>query len=244
MSGFTMESHPPFRPGELAGSDDASASGAEEAELLSMARDLERLARSGDVTPSADFAERVAAAIATEPMPQPATAAGSALRRRRMGQLIAAVRDSWRIAWSGNRPLAMRAQAAALVLVAVLALGSVGGLAAAGAWSALGPHAIPTAVPAVSASPSATPSPSEEPSKSPESSPSSEPSESPEDSPQPTRTSRPTEDHTARPAETPEGTDDHGGRDGGGDSGSDDGSSGSGGSPTETPDGHGGGSDG
>ena len=46
-----------------------------------LARDLEERRGRGGVAPSAGFADRVMAAVATEPVPAPAIAAGSALRR-------------------------------------------------------------------------------------------------------------------------------------------------------------------
>ena len=52
--------------------------------------------------------------------------------------MVAALADSWRVAFSGGRPFAVRAQALAFVLVAILAVGSLGGIAAVGAVRLLG----------------------------------------------------------------------------------------------------------
>ena len=229
-----------FRPDELRGDEGArggSPSSAELAEALAAARELEALAAAGDVRPSAEFIERVMAVLAGEPLPAPAVAAGRAARAGRLGPALGAFMDLWRVAWSGGRPLAVRAQALAFVLVVLVAAGSLGGLAAVGAWNALSPARSPELSPAVSPAGSPSPSPSEspgpstpaEPSSSPEPSSSTEPSASPEvspgESPAPstTRTPRPTTtptpsltpspSETPEPSETPKPTsnDDHGG---------------------------------
>ena len=56
---------------------------------------------------------------------------------------MALVRDSWRLAWSGGRPLAVRAQALAFVLLAAVALGSLGTLGAVGVGRLLSPATPP-----------------------------------------------------------------------------------------------------
>ncbi len=87
---------------------------------------------------------------------------------------VTLVRDAWRMTWSGGRPLAVRAQAFALVLVAALAVGSVGSLGVVGVARLLTPATPPPTVapapvdrpssldapipsPSVTPSPSATP---------------------------------------------------------------------------------------
>ena len=163
----------PFHPRELSGADDDLTVG-QLAETQATARDLEANLSAADVHPSTAFVDRVMATIASEPLPQPAIAAGSALRGGRLGAMTAALADSWRVAFSGGRPFAVRAQAAAFVLVVVLAVGSIGGIAAVGAARLLdtrptqpasplpsvptAPSARPTAPPSVV--PSATSSPS------------------------------------------------------------------------------------
>jgi hypothetical protein len=218
-----------FRPSEI----DPTLPAGEQAEAMATARELEWLAATDDVAPSAGFADRVMAAVATEPAPRPVSAAASAARRGAVGGVLAAFVDLWRVAWTGGRPLAARAPAMALVVL-ILA-GTVGaGALGVGALARLvqGPAESPGPSPVVSAEPSPSPSaepspsPSAEPSPSPSAepsvsptlpSPSAEPSESPEDgeSPatgtsEPTRTPRPTETprptRTPRPTETPEPT--------------------------------------
>lgn len=210
-----------------------------------MARELTEVSDVPGLRPTDDFADRVMAAVAAEPVPQPAVAFGSAVRAARVGAALAAIGDAWRVAFGGPRPIAARAQAMALVLVvAVVALGS-GGMAAVGAARLLGLDGRPapsTIEPSPSPIPSIAPSPSPAPSVSP--------------SPTPTESIEPTE--TAEPTETPEATDDHGGGGGGGSgpgggddsgshsgSGSDDSgsSSGSGSGSDDSSSSHSGGSD-
>ena len=213
-----------FRPEEVAGSEVGSdvPSTAELAATLGAARELEWLAAVDDVRPSADFADRVMSAVVTEPLPAPVAAAGAALGAGRLGALVAAFRDMWRVAFGGGRPYAVRAQALAIVLIVIVGAGSVTGLAAVGAWNVLSPERSPEVSPAVSpgplpsptesgpAEPTESPPPSEsaEPTESAEPSGTPEPSETPEaSSPAPTSpqaTARPTATPTPRP--TPEPT--------------------------------------
>ena len=188
------------------------------AELLAVARDLETYARSDSVTLSGDFEDRVMAAIANEPPPRP-------MGSRGLLGIVAVVRDAWRLVWSADRPIAVRAQALAFVLLAAVALGSLGSLAAVGVGALLSPDGpVPTVQPA----PVPTPSPSVVPSQRP--TPSVSPSPSATPSASPTETAEPTE--TPEPAETPEGTDDSSGPGSG--SGSDSSGPGSG-DETERP---------
>src|SRR4051812_2287684 len=117
------------------GSDELpSAEGAESPiELdrsLAMGRDLDAMASREQPVPSAAFVHRVVAAIDAEPLPRPAVLAGQALRRGSLPALLASIRDARRVAFSGGRPLALRAQALALVAIAALAVGSLGSAAA------------------------------------------------------------------------------------------------------------------
>jgi hypothetical protein len=203
-----------------------------EAEVVlaaAMARDLEAIAERDDAT-AIGFSDRVMAAIATEPTPKPTRAFGIALRAGRLGGTLAALGDAWRVAFGGGRPLAVRGQAFALVLVVLVGVLGVTGGAAVGAARLLNPDVAP--------SPSPSPAPSLLPSPSPSPSPSLEPSPSPTPSASPTETVGPTEspestDPGAAPTatdddgETPEPTDDSSGS-GSGDDNSGSGSSGSG----------------
>ncbi len=190
--------------------DDDVVGNAAAAELLAVARDLESYARSDSVTVSADFEDRVMSAIAEEPPPRPVGSRG-------LLGIVAVVRDAWRLAWSADRPVAVRAQALVFVLLAAVALGSLGSLAAVGVGALLSPDGpVPTVRPA----PVPTPSPSVVPS------PSLTPSPSLSPSPRPTPSASSTE--TAEPTETPEGTDDSSGSGSGSGSGSDSSGPGSG----------------
>jgi hypothetical protein len=234
----------PFRPSELTGADRELGSAAEQADLLAVARELESLAAIGDIRPTDGFEARVLAAIASEPLPRPTAAAGLAARRGRLGAMLAALRDTWRVAWRGGRPAAVRAQAMAFVVVAVVAAGSLGGLAAVGALGLLEqaspvPVVSPLLTPGPSSHPSLEPLTSPSPSASPETTLGPSPS-GPDDSsttatPEPTKTPRatatsgstetphasaspvrtPEATETPHPSGTPEPSDDHGGGGGG-----------------------------
>jgi uncharacterized membrane protein YgcG len=165
--------------------------------LVETARDLELYAGTGLAAPTVGFEDRVMAAIAVEPMPRPTRGLG----------FLAAVREAWAVAFGTGRPIAMRAQALALLLLLAVAVGSVGSVAVVGASRLLGPAAPPSTTP--SPAPSLVPSPSPAPTSSP-------PSVSP--TPSATASPRPTATETDEPA----GTDDSGGSGGsGGGSGSD-----------------------
>ena len=189
------------------------------AELLATARDLEAYARGDSVMVSVDFEDRVMAAIADEPPPRTVGAGG-------LLGIVSVVRDAWRLAWSADRPVAVRAQAFAFVLLAAVALGSLGSLAAVGVGALLSPDGpVPTVQPAPvpTPSPSALPRPSS----------SVSPSTGPTPSALPTKTASPTE--TAEPTETPQGTDDSSGSGSGSGSGSDSSGPGSGDDRTPRP---------
>lgn len=158
--------------------------------LLETARDLEAYAATGMAAPTVGFEDRVMAAIAVEPMPRPTRGRG----------FLATVRESWAVAFGAGRPLAMRAQALALLLMVALAVGSVGSVAVVGASRLLGPVITPPTTP--SPAPSPLPSPSIAPSPSPIVSP----------TPSATTTPRPSPTETDEPS----GTDDSGGSSGSG----------------------------
>ncbi len=99
------------------------------AELLAVARDLETYARSDSVTLSGDFEDRVMAAIADEPPPRP-------MGSRGLLGIVAVVRDSWRLVWSADRPMAVRAQALAFVLAGGRGAGIAGVTCGRGGWRA------------------------------------------------------------------------------------------------------------
>ncbi len=241
-----------FHPSELSDADGVGPTITELADALAVARDLESNLAAGDIHPSATFVDRVMGAVALEPVPQPAMAAGSALRGGRLGAMIAALADSWRVAFSGGRPFAVRAQAAAFVLIVVVAMGSLGGIVAVGAAGLLSAPSTQVASPppSVPVAPSVQPdrNPSIEPSErvGPTSTPGPTDSEEPEASEEPSETPEATETgtsggggrgtQTTRPNRTPRPneTDDHGG--GGSGGGGDDGGGGGGGGGGGTDD--------
>ena len=204
-----IERRPPFGPDELPESELAP----DLATSVAMGRAVEAAASEAVAPPGRDFTTRVMAAIALEPVPQPTTVAGRALRGGRPWAFLAALGDAWRVALGGGRPAAIRLQALALVLVAVVAIGSVlsvGGAAVVGALGLLdGKSPSPTVpLPSPLPSPTPTPAPSVAPSLT------SSPSPGPTITPTPTAT--PGATGTDEPGETgePEGTDDSGGSSG------------------------------
>jgi hypothetical protein len=155
----------PFSPAELLGVPDVAPD-----ELVAdrqVARRLEAAAESATVRPSPDFADRVMAAIAAEPAPAPVRAAGAALRRGSLAAFLAAFRDAWRVSFGSGFPVAARAQALVLVLVAggVLAGSGVVTAGALGAFNRHGSEPAPTtpatAAPTATSEPTATPEPPE-----------------------------------------------------------------------------------
>ena len=198
----------PFSGAELGGLDLPADEIADDARL---ARQLEALADRETLGPSPDFADRVMAAIASEPTPAPMVAARSAIRRLSLLGLVASVGDAARITFGHGFPAMARLQAISLVLVSSLTIGvaAAGTAGALGAFNALnsspGPTTTPTQLvtPAPSGEPGESPTPSEtigpvdssmgpEASGKPESSESPDPSgasESPgDDNPQATQT--------------------------------------------------------
>jgi uncharacterized membrane protein YgcG len=173
----------------------------EERVATEMARELEDLAGQSGMAPSAAFTDRIMAAVAHEPVPQPARAFGAALAARRMGAAVASIGDAWRVLVGGSTPLAVRAQALALVLVVAVGSLAVAGGVTVGAIDLLNanqpPHPSPTA-----------PQPTEPPSSpSPSPSPNPSPSLSPSTTVEPSTDAAPTPDAT----ETPGGNGTHGG---------------------------------
>jgi hypothetical protein len=211
----------PFGPGELGGVPGIAPD--ELAGEAAVARELEAFADRTRGGPTGDFVDRVMTAVTAEPMAAPAKAAGIALRRGAFGAFLASLGDAWRVTTRPGFPMAVRAQALALVLlVAGLAAGS--GLATAGAIGLLdddrggpSPHpsllapAVDTDVPSVvEPTPVAT---------------------SEDTSPEPSQTAEPAEtrdDATAEPTHSPEPADT-------GDKGGDHHGAGGAGSPTSRP---------
>jgi uncharacterized membrane protein YgcG len=200
-----------FRPGELDGADEPLTL-AEHAQALAAARELEAAATAADIRSTPGFAERVMAAVAAEPLPRPVAALGRAVRQGRARAVVSALADTWRLVWSGSRPLTTRAQALATVVVLVVAAASVSGVAIAGVAGMLGRSTIASPGPQSTAAPK---SQEVAPSTTPAAIPSATPK--PVAAPEPTATpKRTTPLPTVEPTETPEDDDDHGGGDGSG----------------------------
>ena len=204
----------PFGPDELDGVTELSPE--ELAAETRLARDLEGIAVRDGIVASADFADRVMAAVGLEPVPAPAVAAGSALRHAALLGFLVSVRDAVRVTFSGGFPVAVRAQALALVLL-VVGITAGTGYVAAGAVGLLGDR--PSPAPSLEA-PTQAPAPTAEPTVTPEAtfgtpdpSPSPEPSVSPSEEP-----SDPAESAGApeEPGEPPEPGDQAGGGGSGG----------------------------
>lgn len=233
-----------FDPAELRIPGEPEPTLAEQADALATARDLEAIAQDAGIRPTAGFEDRVMAAIAAEPAPRLVVTPAGTVRGGLFGAFLLTVRQSWAVATAGGRPMAVRAQALAFVLLVVLAAGALTSVTALTVGALLGPNgstnvpdrsAIPTApveTPSVPA-PSATPAPTVQPTDTTGPTQTAEPTETA----QPTETARPT--RTARPTETPGASDDHGGGGGnsgpGGGGGSDDGSGGSSGGGGKGP---------
>ena len=178
---------------------------AEVAATRSAADALEAYARATDVAPRPGAAANILAAIATEPTPAPLVAMASSVRARRPARIAAALRDAWRVTWSGSRPVGIRLSSGLVVLLLVAGVASGGGMAAAAAWNALqpGPSVPPTptqlpiVVPPVNPSPSGEPTPTAVPTA-----PASGPSMSPPPMPTPHMTQMPTSHPTTMPMPT------------------------------------------
>jgi hypothetical protein len=223
-----------FDPSELRTSGrpgDAQPSDAELAEALGVARDLEALSVSEGIRPTDGFEDRVMAAIAAEPAPRLVARPPATVRGGRVGAFFVAIRDAWGVATSSGRPLAVRGQALAFVLLVVVATGAlttatavtVGGFLQRSDGPAPSvepaPSEAPTPLPSTPAV-SPTPSRSPDPTATPEATETVEPSETPEadetdepgETPRTTRTASPTgmpdddDDETPEPDDTPEPT--------------------------------------
>jgi hypothetical protein len=213
----------PFGPAEL--SMEVGAPSAELAAAVRLGRELDALALAATVEVGRDFGSRIMAVLAAEPAPAPVAAVGRALATGRPIAALAGLRDAWRVALGGGRPALVRVQAFALVLLALLAFGSVGTLAGAATLGALERRGAPAPlVPLTAPPPVATPTSSPKPTATAEPTQTIEPPESPSQAPALGPTPPVTPGHSARPtpepretpqaSETPEPSDDgsgHGG---------------------------------
>ncbi len=222
----------PFTTTEL---EDVPGIGADElAAEARLGRELQSTADRMPVTLSAGFADRVMAAVAAEPVPAPARAAGVAIQAASLRRLLASIRDAFRVSFGAGFPMVARVQALALVLVVVAAAGggTMGAASALGVFNAAPSPSTGPETPAPVASDNstvsppieATPSPSPEPAESEEPSGSLEPAEtdepgasagatddgsataSPSDDHGGASTPRPTVKPTPRPTDTPRPT--------------------------------------
>jgi len=210
--------------------------------LMELSRELDALRVGSAVRLPVWFTDRVMAAVGSEPLPNPVRALGAALVTRRAGGAFTSIGDAWRVAAGRSTPIAVRAQAFALVLVVAFGGLAVAGGAAAGALSllsqrptiSLGPAApipsepMPAAAPTGSTRPSPDPSPSIQ--MSPEASPIGEAGNSPKSTAAPRATDRP---RTATPK--PNATDEEGGTSGSDGSGGGDSSDGGDQTPNPNP---------
>lgn len=171
---------------------------------LAVAHGLEAFLLAPTPAPSPAFATRVMAAIAAEPAPQPVSAFAQALAGGRFRAMLAALRDAWRVSTSAGRPARVRAQALALVLLALLAFGSLAGIAGAavGLFESRQPSPPPLPTRPAVVPPSPVTRPADDVSPLPT------PTGSPEltESPQPSATASPTARPTPRPIATPRRT--------------------------------------
>jgi uncharacterized membrane protein YgcG len=224
-----VSAQPPIHPG-----DEVQVAAA-------MSTELERLAVEPGIRALEGFADRVMAAVALEPLPQPARAFRVALLGGRLSAAIASVGDAWRVVVSGSTPLGVRAQSLALVLVLAIGSAAIASGAAVGAMGLLSqsPTVTPGPTSPLPSQPmqSPLPSPSSSPSPSPSASPSATPDAQVGASPSAEPTETPGSTQRARtPSPTATGTDDHGGsRSGSGGSGGGSGSGGGNHTPTPSP---------
>ena len=121
--------------------------------LQVVVREMEARSLVGSLVVSDGFADRVMAAIATEPLPRGTFLAGATGVLRGALAPFAAIYEAWRVSMTRGRPLLVRVQAFGLVLAMAFALGSAGALAAIGTgrWLAAerddGPAVIPGPTP-------------------------------------------------------------------------------------------------
>jgi hypothetical protein len=157
-------SGPHFSRDELLGADGLAADSPDLAAALAMAAELESVAHEPGGRPTNHFFDRVSSAIAAEPLPVPVLVARESIRRRSPFGFLGALRDAGRVAFGSGRPVAARGQAFALVLAALLVVGSVGGVTAFAAGQLIAPAPVPTQrvatpSPSISPTPSYVPSP-------------------------------------------------------------------------------------
>ena len=116
---------------------------------VALARELELALEVTPVRLSNGFFDSVMAAIAAEPLPAPGSAIVVALRAGRPSALVSGMVDSWRVTWAGGRPVAVRLQGLAFVLVMTLAIAGLSGALLVGALGALqrGPSVAPVVAP-------------------------------------------------------------------------------------------------
>ncbi len=197
-----------FSAFELGGGQSAS----EDRALVGLGRELASL-DAGEATLRPRFVAAVMAAVAAEPTPRPSAAWVAALKRRRPMAAVAALRDSFRVAFGpAARPWRARAAAVPLALATVLTAGSLGvvGAGAAGVRlpdSSTPPPSAPVVAPSIPTSPVPSPAPSSAPVVEPSPSPSAEPPE--REGGDLTGTPIPTPGRTPRPASsTPKPSDD------------------------------------
>jgi hypothetical protein len=225
-----------FDPSELRATGEPDPSVATLGSGLATARELEGLVAAEGIRPSEGFDDRIMAAIAMELAPR-AMVRPSAGRGGRPAAFLLAVRDAWAIARAGGRPIGVRAQAMAFVLVVVLAAGSLAavGAVAVGGLLTSGPPPSPSLDPAPSTVPNrAAPPPTETahptgipvpgdgaaPTATPESTGTASPRTTPRPDATPRAIETPGATETPRPTETPESSDDLGGAGGSGSGGS------------------------
>ncbi len=146
-----------FDQTELHGAEQEPSS-AELAEAVLAACRLESLTATVVIRPTEGFEDRVMAAIATEPAPRLMVRPGSSVRGGRPAAFLLAIRDAWGVATHGGRPIGVRAQALAFVLLVVVAAGTLTGAAAIGVGGLLRSPQSPA--PSSEPSPSNAPSPS------------------------------------------------------------------------------------
>jgi len=106
-----------FDPAELDGMTGPAPTDAEAAELLAVARELEDLARAEQVGTGVAFEDRVMAAVALAPRPHRRAAALGGV-----AGLFDRIGLAWRDLWGAGRPLAVRTQAFALLLIVAIAV--------------------------------------------------------------------------------------------------------------------------
>ena len=123
--------------------DPAEVDGLVDGDDVQLARDLERYAAVTGREPGADFVDRVMAAVADEPIPSPG------VRRWTPAGILAAFGGAWQIAVTGGRPMAIRAQAMALVLIVAIGVAALGTATVVGVGSLLTPDASPSPSPSV-----------------------------------------------------------------------------------------------